>query len=69
MTKKHFEWAAAYVRDNYPATDERRASVMAALGELFAAHNPRFNLSQFYAACRGENYTNPANGRTSHYDK
>jgi hypothetical protein len=56
MTKKHFEWAAAYVRrlrERRPGKDEICEGVEDAFADLFTRFGPRFDESRFRAACRG----------------
>lgn len=71
MTKKHFEWAAAYVR-RYNADQYVRLQMEGAFVALFNEFNPRFNEAQFRAACRGEDFvTHTYSGRavTRRYSK
>jgi hypothetical protein len=54
MSKKHFEWAAAYLRDMrkvLPA--EEHARHVRTLVDLFGEFNPRFDEARFRVACRG----------------
>jgi hypothetical protein len=55
MSKKHFEWAAAYVRRNRAVQDGDPgldAAVEDAFADLFTCFGPRFDESRFRAACR-----------------
>lgn len=53
MTKKHFEWAAAYVRDIARVlTAKERDAIVRTLVDLFGEFNPRFDESRFRAACQ-----------------
>jgi hypothetical protein len=61
MTKKHFEWAAKYVRSI--SDPNEREHVTGAYAEMFAQFNPRFNRGLFWAACRGEDFFD---GRITH---
>jgi hypothetical protein len=64
MTKKHFEWAAAYVRDlNRICNGEEREHIVRTLVDLFGEFNPRFDVARFRAACEGRDATDSA-GRT-----
>ena len=65
MTKKHFEWAAAYVRrlENLEGNEKYVAECVFA--DLFSEFNERFRVEQFRAACRGQDYEAPTySGRT-----
>jgi hypothetical protein len=59
MTKKHFEWAAAYVRRVRGPHNLENPTIGAiqlledSLVCLFAEFNPRFDADRFRAACRG----------------
>ena len=53
MSKKHFEWAARYVRDertNYG--DDNAKALERAFVAMFRAFGPRFDESRFRAACQ-----------------
>jgi hypothetical protein len=52
MTKKHFEWAAAYVRRYHDAVV--REVLTDVLADLFTRFGPRFDEARFRAACRGD---------------
>lgn len=61
MTRKDYEKAAAYVRDNYDTDDMDSRScgcvdlgchVRAAFEALFLNDNPRFDVERFRAACQ-----------------
>jgi hypothetical protein len=58
MTKKHFEWAAAYVRqlpgDEFAGC---RSAIETAMADLFTRFGPRFDEARFRAACRGADAT------------
>jgi hypothetical protein len=49
MTKKHFEWAAEYIRNAGGAALNPRA--MEALTDLFLEFGAHFNVARFTAAC------------------
>jgi hypothetical protein len=67
MTKKHFEYAAAYCRDLRKITlPSTHAEIVRAFTDVFAEFNPRFDTARFTAACNGQNATDSA-GRTVHY--
>lgn len=53
MTKKHFEKAAAIVRDYKPVDkkDVRQRAIAFAFIELFQSENPRFDEARFLEAC------------------
>lgn len=54
MIKKHFEWAAAYLRDcRSILTEGERAMIVRTLVDLFSEFNPRFDTDRFRAACDG----------------
>lgn len=58
MTKKHFEAAAAIVKERFararPDEIMEAFAVKEAFAELFAQFNPRFDKEKFYAACGDE---------------
>jgi hypothetical protein len=56
MTKKHFEWAAAYVRRYRNEIGMTRGMTCVsedAFADLFTRFGPRFDEGRFRAACRG----------------
>ncbi len=63
MTKKHFEWAAAYVRRARERPDSTRTIIEDAFADLFTAFGPRFDETRFRAACRGGEATDSAGRR------
>lgn len=68
MTKKHFEAAAAYVRQLRRADFPRAVwtAVEDAFVDVFHQFNPPFDVDRFRAACRGQNASDSA-GRTVCY--
>lgn len=61
MTKRHFEWAAAYVRSlrRSKIRGVEAALVEAAFVNLFREFNERFREDQFRAACNSQDYDAP----------